>query len=215
MLLVEGRNDEQVVLHICNRHSSFSVEGELGSEQVKLNSSPNLSFSVVDMHGDAELLKDLRNQLSPPSPPVVGIIMDADDDISKRWNDIRERTTSVGISLPDERIQDGTIIDTPGLPRFGVWIMPDNESSGELEAFAQQMLPVDDPVWPLSQRYIAGIPDEHRKFAEGKILKAQFHAWLATRRRPGLMGLAIRARDLDIDGPLCRRFVAWLEELFG
>ena len=215
VLLVEGRNDEQVVLHICNRHSSFSVDGELGSEQVKSNSPPNLSFSVMDMGGDSELLKDLRNQLSPPSPQVVGIIVDADDDISKPWDDIKERIADAGINLPDEPVRDGTIINTPGLPRVGVWIMPDNANNGELEDFVQQMLPVDDPVWPLSQGYIDGIPDEHRKFAERKKTKAQFHAWLATRSLPGLMGKTIGDGDLDIDGALCRRFVAWIEDLFG
>ena len=205
-------------MHICNRHPSFSVEGELGSEQVKLNSPLNPSFSVSAKGNDSELLKDLRNQLSPPSTQIVGIIMDADDNIVNRWEGIMRELARANIALPSNPTHGGTIIDTPDLPRVGVWIMPDNESSGELEHFVQQMLPANDPVWPLSQKYINGIPDEdHLKHLrnERKRLKAEFYAWLATRSLPGLMGKTIGDGDLDIDGTLCQRFIAWLEELFG
>ena len=62
--------------------------------------------------------------------------------------------------------RDGTIIlETEDLPRVGVWLMPDNESAGELEDFVARMIPGDDPVWPLSESYIEGIPLVDRKFA--------------------------------------------------
>lgn len=216
VLLVEGRSDEQVVLHLCNRHSSFSVEGEFGSEYVELNTSSRPSFSVIVKNNDSELLKSLRLELSPAAGrEVVGIIIDADDDIVKRWDDLRARLAGVSIQLPDKPKPNGTVIKAEGLPHVGIWIMPDNSATGELEDFAQQMLQADDPVWPLSQIYINGIPEEHRKFQPHKLTKAQFHAWLATRARPGLIGRAIRATDLEIDGPLCRKFIAWLEELFS
>ena len=93
--------------------------------------------------------------------------------------------------------------------------MPDNESHGELEDFVVQMIPEDDPVWPLSKCYIEGIPEAHRKFSEKKKLRAQLYAWLAAREDPRLMGVAIRANDLDVDGTLSRRFAAWLTNLFG
>ncbi len=91
--------------------------------------------------------------------------------------------------------------------------MPDNHSAGELENFVIQMVPADDPVWPLSQRYIDEIPNP--PFAASKTVRAQLYAWLAAREDPRQMGLAIRARDLDVDGDLCQRFVAWLTRLFG
>ena len=205
-------------MHICDRHSSFSVEGEYGSEHVELNSPPNPSFSVLVKGNDSELLKDLRNQLSPPSLDVVGIVMDADDHIADRWEGIMRELARANITLPANPNPDGTIINTQGLPRVGVWIMPDNKSSGELEHFVQQMLHANDLVWPLSQEYINGIPDEdsvkHLR-NERKRLKAQFYAWLATRSLPGLMGKTIGDGELDIDGELCQRFIAWLEALFG
>ena len=209
-------------MHFCNRHSSFSVEGARGREQVKLNTPRSPSFSVSIRDGDSGVLNGLRNELSPPtSSQIVGVVIDADDNIIDRWKEIREEVErATAISLRDKPTRGGTIIDAESssrvdVSRVGVWIMPDNENSGELEDFTQQMLPADDAVWPLSQEYINGIPDEHRKFAVHKATKAQFYAWLAARRQPGLMGASIGAEDLEIDGALCQRFGAWLEELFG
>ena len=91
--------------------------------------------------------------------------------------------------------------------------MPDNCSVGELEDFVVQMIPVGDRVWPLSERYIDEIPNP--AFRPGKALRAKLYAWLAAREDPRHIGLAIRAQDLDVDGDLCRRFVAWLTRLFG
>ena len=92
--------------------------------------------------------------------------------------------------------------------------MPDNTSSGELEDFVVQMVPAKDTVWPKSQRYIDAIPQQDRKFSEQKTQRAKLHAWLAAREDPRRMGSAIGARDLEIDGVLCRAFLAWLQALF-
>ena len=92
--------------------------------------------------------------------------------------------------------------------------MPDNESSGELENFAAQMVPEDDPVWPSSREYIANIPVQDRKFDSGKTPKAELFAWLATRREPGRMGAAIGTDDLSLDNPPSRTFLKWLTDLF-
>ena len=100
------------------------------------------------------------------------------------------------------------------MPRIGIWLMPDNQSPGELEDFVAQMIPGSDPVWPLSQDYIDGIPVRNRKFTHSKTLRAKIYSWLASREDPRQMGLAIRALDLDIDGDLCTRFSNWLNRLF-
>ena len=92
--------------------------------------------------------------------------------------------------------------------------MPDNVRAGELEDFIAAMIPAGDPVWPLAQEYINGIPARHREFRPRKILKAQLHAWLAARAEPRPMGSAIRTGELRVDGPLCQIFADWLVRLF-
>ena len=118
--------------------------------------------------------------------------------------------------FPDIEIGDpgpcGTIVPTE--PRVGLWLWPDNESSGELEDFVAEMIPREDPVWPLSEDYIESIPVGQRPFSEGKTGRARLYAWLAVRKEPRLIGTAIRAEELKVDGALATRFGEWLEKLF-
>ncbi len=52
-------------------------------------------------------------------------------------------------------------------------------------------------------------------FKPKKKKRAEVHAWLAAREEPRRMGLAIKARDLEIETDVCKRFVAWLRALFA
>ena len=121
--------------------------------------------------------------------------------------------------LPAHPVATGTIIETAAeIPdaalRIGIWLMPDNRSTGELEDFVGSMIPSGDPVWPRAESYIDGIPQADRKFAPGKTQRAKVHAWLAARESPRPMGLAIKARDLDTNAANSTTFVKWLRKLF-
>ena len=146
-------------------------------------------------------------------PRVLDVIVDANDDLKARWSSVAYRLREEGIEVPDNPEARGTIVEGP--PRIGIWSMPDNASSGELEDFVSEMIPDDDPVWPRTQRYIDGIPEEDRKFTGRKTQRAKLHAWLATREDPRLMGAAIRTGDLRVDGELSTRFADWLRRLFN
>ena len=197
ILLVEGQDDKHVVIHICGRSQSVS------------------DFHIEDKGGFEALNQAIGAEIAVSGRQVVGILIDANDNVQARWASITRRLSDEAIKAPVKPSPEGTVIDTKGKPRVGIWLMPDNESPGELEDFVAQMLPVDDSVWPLSKRYINDIPEAQRKFPEGKTLRAQLHAWLAAREDPRQMGSAITTRDLEIDGTLCQKFIAWLEELFG
>ena len=194
VLLVEGRNDEHVVLHLCKRDSSFPV----------------VNFDIKEKQGLPNLLQSIASEIQTPDRQVIGILVDADNCVKERWNEVTEELSEVGIQAPSKPSQKGTIID--GKPRVGIWLMPDNKSPGKLENFVERTIPEDDPVWPLSQNYIDEIPEEDKKFRPPKIVKAKVHAWLATRKDPGLMGKAVW--DLDIKNALYQEFLDWLKELF-
>ena len=216
MLLVEGRDDLHTVLHLCNKDSRFTVEGDLDDPHVTLQQDSH-SFSVQDKKGRSELLKSVGVEVKVAGRSALGIVVDADEDLAARWNDIIGAFHDTPyITLPDAPNPSGTIIaGDAGVPRIGVWVMPDNSSSGELEDFVEPMIPVNDPVWPLSQGYIDSIRPEDRKFLPNKVAKAKVHAWLACRKNPRQMGAAIGAGDMEVHGSLCREFVSWLAKLFG
>lgn len=196
VLLVEGQDDKHVVRHLCYK---------IGLKE---------DFRICDMDGIDNLRDVIIPQIKETGRNTVGIIVDANDDLNSRWRAIADRLRQADIEpLPDGPFSEGTII--PGAPRIGIWLMPDNQSSGELEDFVQTMIPVDDPVWPRSRNYIDSIPDESRKFDPGKKIRAELYAWLATRENPKRMGAAIGAEDLRVDGALCTSFAAWMQRLFG
>ena len=194
VLLVEGADDEHVVWHLCNRHQAIP------------------EFCIRDKKGIEGLLEDIGLEILDPRRKAVGILVDANDDLDARWNAVADRLRKENIEVPSNPEPTGIIID--GTPRVGIWLMPNNESPGELENFVSEMIPADDPVWPLSKNYIDGIPEADRKFTEKKILRAKLYAWLATREDPRQMGAAIGARDLRVDGTLSTAFANWLRQLF-
>ena len=194
VLLVEGQGDKHVAQHIWWRHAE------------------DTPFCIDVMGSEAELRRVIFAQVKAEGRLALGILLDANTNSGARWQSVRDRLAQAGIAAPERLSPGGTIIESR--PRVGVWLMPDNGSPGELEDFVAQMIPDGDAVWPLSQSYIDGIPCAERKFSPKKKKRAQVHAWLAARDDPRLMGAAIGAGDLAVDGALCRAFVSWLKALF-
>ena len=196
VLLVEGPDDKHVVRQLCRRQSV-----------------PHFSIKVA---GTVEtLLSTVGAEMLAPGRQSVGVLIDADDDLQERWDELVDRLSEEGIRIPALPNPAGTIVNIVDGPPIGIWVMPDNVSPGELEDFVQKMIPAGDAVWPKSQTYINQIPVELRKFRPGKLLRAQVYAWLATREIPGRMGAAIGAGDLNIDIENCNNFIDWLRRLFG
>ena len=197
LLIVEGQTDWHAMWHLRQRQM------------------PATSFCIEDKDNDSELIASIVPEVRVEDRKALGILIDANDDLSARWDAISDRLGREGITVSANPDPNGTIIETPDKPRVGIWLMPDNQSPGELEDFIRPMIPTSDPVWPLSKRYVDGIPKTDRKFPQGKILKAQIHSWLAVRSEPRPMGRAITTGDLEVEGELCQKLMAWLRRLFG
>lgn len=205
VLIVEGNDDEHVVWHIADKDGS------------------TLEFSILPpKRGIDPLLKAIERDIKVAGREAIGILADANDDRDARWQAVTDRIRRAGLGIEPPAHPDpaGTII--PGAarrPRVGIWLMPDNQSPGELEDFVAAMIPDGDPVWPRAETYISeiirDIPMPPRKFTEKKVQKAKVHAWLAARENPRPMGAAIGARDLGVDVPLCQSFADWLQRLFA
>ncbi len=196
ILLVEGQDDRHVVRHLWNR--------------LRQSEPP---FDIVDKGNIDKLLKAIEPEIRAPDRVVVGIVADANNSLAARWRAVSDRLREAGIDAPRNPLPGGAIMDV--LPRVGVWLMPDNRSTGEIEDFVQRMIPPDDPAWPLAQQYIRDIPEEAKKFQATKTSRAELHAWLATREKPGFMGSAIGRGDLETDRALCTEFAEWIERLFA
>ena len=201
ILLLEGSNDLHVVAHISKREGL-----------------PH-NFCIVETGNIDRLFDAIEVEADVPGRQVMGIVLDADENPADRWREVTERLNRLRQQehfslpeLPEQPKSAGTIVD--GTLRVGIWLMPDNKSTGELEDFVATMIPDSDPVWPMSQQYVDDIPSQHRKFKSQKAQKAKVHAWLATREYPRPMGHAIEAGDLNTSVSSATFFVDWLRELF-
>lgn len=198
VLLVEGPYDKHVVRHIRARNA------------------PMPAFDIKDKGSVGEVLSAISTEVKVSGREAVGIMVDANDNPVSRWQAVAYKVMEVGVVLPASPCPSGTIAgQIPNFPRLrlGVWLMPDNVSSGELEHFIAGMIPKEDPVWPLASEYIGQITEP--AFKPKKRKRAEVHAWLAAREEPRRMGLAIKARDLEIDTAVCSKFVTWLWSLFA
>ncbi len=193
VLIVEGRDDQYVTEAILKREG---LQPE---------------FTILPKCGAPALLKGMRAEVKVPGRVAVGFVIDANSNPASRWREVTDKLQGV-CAPPSAPSSGGTIVGQQ--PRVGIWMMPDNGSSGELEDFVRSMVPPDDSLWLLAETYIAGIPEAMRRFPDAKYPKAVLHAWLAAKRRPGRMAAAIRAGDLETRGELVRRYVRWLRELF-
>lgn len=194
LLLVEGSDDVQVVRQLVDHNS------------------PHMRFEIWQRQGIDNLLRAIPLQYLVQGRVALGILVDADDNLQFRWNDVAHALGIAGIDLPPEPEAGGTVI--PGIPRLGIWVMPDNKSAGELEDFIYRMIPQPDPIWPKAERFIDDISADDRKFPEHKSLRAKVHAWMATRSRPRPMWSGIEGGDLALEDN-STAFLNWLRRLFG
>lgn len=202
LVMVEGKDDEHVIKHLC---------GNRGIPEC---------LTVKSHQSVEELLKAIPVQLKATNEgDVVGVVLDADNDLQARWTAIRGHLLQLKYtSVPEVPGHAGTIIDAPEnstLPRTGIWLMPDNQLQGFLEHFLALLVPANSALFERVKRTVAEIPEDERLFRDVAAPKALIHTWLAWQQTPGLpFGTAITARFLDPFHSEADRFVAWLRELF-
>lgn len=200
VLLVEGRDDREVVFQFCNHH---------GIDNKRL-------FAVKDKDGLDSLLDDLRLRLRT-GVEVVGVLVDADADPRARWQQLASVVRPLGYRLPDDPTAAGTLVasPSPARPRLGLWMMPDNRVEGMLEDFLLRLVHEHDPLAVRAREVVACIPEAERRFASTHGSKAVVHTWLAWQEEPGTaLGQAITKRYLDPARAPAPAFRRWLIELF-
>ena len=200
VLLVEGRDDREVIYQFCNHY--------------KINNKK--LFSVEAKNGIENLLDDLRIRVRT-GVKVLGAVIDADVDPNARWEQVCTALADYGYVLPTQPIREGTILEAPNSrrPQLGIWLMPDNQMSGMLEDFLLRLANEEDRLISRAENVVDSIPETERLFANPKRSKAIIHTWLAWQEEPGTsLGLSITRRYLDPTRNPAPEFKQWLEKLF-
>ena len=202
VLLVEGTNDQNVFWHLMNNHG--------------------IARGIVEVKpfgGVKNLLTALPIQLRSTEIKRLGIVVDADTDLSPRWESLRNILIAYNYkNVPVLPLSEGTIVEAEDLPvvrvpKVGVWIMPDNQTPGMLEHFVSFLGATTDPLWAVADDCLDHLPEKH--FTENQRIKAHIHTWLAWQEEPGQpMGIAITKTFLDAKAPHAQQLIAWIRRLF-
>jgi hypothetical protein len=196
-LLVEGIDDQHVLWALFLRRNVPQ------------------DFVVDEAGGYSNLLKRLPVELKASELEILGVLIDADIDVSARWNAVRAAFRKSGFpALPIEPVAEGLVLQNNDL-RIGVWLMPNNEVGGMLEDFLEYLVPPTDQIWPESSAFVDNLQSSANRYKDVHLTKARIHAWLAVQDSPGSpMGQAITKKSFNADGEICDRFLNWIERLF-
>lgn len=197
-LLVEGNDDQHVVWALCDR---FTIPE---------------NFDVVDCEGIGNLISQIPVRMKQSGIESIGIVIDADSDITSRWNKISGLLNSLGYQVPVVLPENGLIINHNDIS-IGLWIMPNNSLSGMIEDFVRFLVPDNDELLKFAQGSLDAIENGGlNKYNPIHKSKALIHTWLSWQEDPGTpMGASITKRYLTTDAVVCNTFVDWLNRLFS
>jgi hypothetical protein len=217
ILLVEGQDDQHVMWNLFDVRKvpeTFVVE-RATQEHISDRDENSGTNGGVEV-----LLKSIEGSLLEIHLECLAIVIDANDKgPAARWQAVRSRLLSAGYKgIPEKHNAKGTVFELPLAPRsprsvrFGVWVMPDNRSTGMLEDFVAGLIREDDEMLPHVDGFLDSIPTEQRRFSPQHHPKARIHTWLAVGERPGRpMGQAIKAdAQLDANDPAVQPFLDWV-----
>jgi len=175
----------------------------------------------IKSHGGIEELLEsfpLRLRASEEGD-IIGLVIDANTDLAARWQSLRDRLIDLGYpGVRKDLDPQGTVLEPPAdglLPRVGIWIMPDNQTTGILEDFLLSLVPPESRLYAHVRASIASIPEGQQRFKSLDKPKAEIHTWLAWQKEPGKpLGTAITAKFLDPNVAQVDVLIAWLRRLY-
>jgi len=200
-LLVEGNDDQHVIWALCEKN------------KLKEN------FDVIDCGGIEKLNNEIEVRLKSTDIldfDTLGIIIDADSDINKRWSTLKKMLIQKGFNLTNELPPSGLVYKNAEEVKIGIWIMPNNNLNGMLEDFIRFLVPKNDLLLPIANETLEQIEKQNlNQYNTIHKSKTLIHTWLAWQEDPGTpMGLSITKKYLTTDEETCNKFVNWLKELF-
>jgi|WetSurMetagenome_2_1015567.scaffolds.fasta_scaffold22056_3 hypothetical protein len=210
ILLVEGKDDAYVSAELC-----------------RIYDLPSKYFCIQDCKSNSKLLSKINGLLrASEKPKIVGIVLDADESVEKRWQQITKKLTDISLNykIPKDINSKGTIIeainsDEEEFPKIGIWIMPNNEKEGMLEDFLMEMAEqsnykggiqyAKECVENAKEKNFTSFKDVHKS-------KAIVHTYLAWHNEPSFtFGNAIKEKEgLNPNIPPVQDFIDWLKNLF-
>lgn len=205
-LLVEGQGDLRIIAELVEKNG------------IAWGSKNDPVVEIKQYDGIEALLapRVLTTEIKASGLEVIGIVVDADLDCVARWQQLKSRCEQAIPSLPETIPIGGLVMSNDNGPRFGVWIMPDNQSSGMIETFLTRLIPSQSQAL---RDYAAKCLEDSRQhdapWIDAHHDKALVHTWLAWQNPPGhQLHTAIVANQLKPNTESSTAFIRWFCELY-
>ncbi len=206
-LLVEGNEDKRVIPYLIE------------ANDIPWGKTKKEAIVEIESYDGIENMLNLREitaQLKTSGLTALGLIVDADDNPTARWQQVRNVCLPRISNLPENLPEEGLIHQTNFGVKFGVWMMPDNKTSGMLETFLGYMIPSGgDRLWDYTDEVIREAKNRGATFKENHTDKAKIHSWLSWQNPPGRqLHNAIMERILEPQHPKAEIFINWFKTLY-
>ncbi len=205
-LLVEGKQDVRVIPELIEANG------------VPWGTRKSPVVYIHDYDGYQNLVDPdvISTELQASGLSMLGIMIDADENPSKRWQSIRNACLKSIPDIPENLPEEGLIHITSNGIKFGIWIMPDNKMRGMLETFLTYMIPTgNQELWQFAQEVAQEAKNKGAVFTEPHIDKANIYTWLAWQNPPGRqLHQAIMERILNPKDRNAQKFVTWFKDLY-
>ncbi len=207
-LLVEGDEDKRVIPNLVEANGV--AWSDTAADAIVL---------IEAFDGVERLLAPgvIETELKQSGLRALGILIDANGDCENRWNRVRTRCTQAFSDLPSVLPREGLVATNVDGLRLGVWIMPDNHSSGMIETFLSHLItsPTESAVLELAKQAMDDARDAGASWKDAHEAKALIHTWLAWQDPPGQqLHLALLQRILNPLSPKSKDFIDWFRKLY-
>jgi len=208
LLLVEGRDDLHVLSALAEIYEiteTFSIKETEGVDRL---------FDDLPIVLGTARYKELKYDIER-----LGIVIDANNEISKRWKSIYDILKAKGYPIKNKTDNNGLIIedDSKDIPFVGLWIMPDNINNGMLEDFFRNFIPENDKLLSKVNLCIDEVSNDKELPIPKPRSKAEIRTWLAWQKKSeSRMGYALsdKKNHLNIHNENTEKFIDWVKRLF-
>jgi hypothetical protein len=214
ILIVEGRSDKWAVQGLMSKHVSWPKEEEKWPVHIECQHTESHD---QDNAGLKAITKSGYLSAQVKTHDIVGVIVDSDGDHLARYNALRELCKPMFPAIPKQPSKDGIIVNGEDDKRLGLWMMPDNVSSGNLEVFFRYLVP--GHMAGVFQHAVDSTRDARAIGAtckEKDIDKAHLYVFLAWNDEPAqAITTALARKILDPEAGFALPFIKWFCELYG
>lgn len=208
LLLVEGKDDLYCIAELMGHYTPWC------------NDKRKAPVEIIDAGSVEELLnsKTLLARIKERGRENIGIIVDADSNFDGRWDSLRKSLKEHFPLFPEKMPSKGlTLASGDNKQKLGIWVMPDNQSSGMLETFLSYLV-VDEEakkLWQYAEEVAINAKVYGATYKDVHLDKSKIHTWLAWQDTPGdALGRAITKKTLNPKAPPAENFAEWFMELF-